>query len=230
MDNDKFQKPSSCVVFNWPEFHSPPKCNLYVYNILYFIQTKPKFTPWLVGSKIPYQLRLSCHLFYKVKSHQLCWKPRTLFHLNTGIILFCIFGIQYSARYMDRHKNDDDGVDDDDQICLGLWLREGNQGQTFPLNWDPSLPAGCRIHAELPNHHHHHQWSSLSSSFPIIIIENATKKVTARPRMIDTWMDGSRMINEGFSWQNLAEACALICHLHCGFFCQVKLLSLPHKA
>ena len=43
-------------------------------------------------------------------------------------------GIVYSARYMDRHKNDDDGVDNDDQICMGLWLREGNQGQTFPLN------------------------------------------------------------------------------------------------
>ena len=40
----------------------------------------------------------------------------------------------------------------------------------------------------------------------IIIIKNATKKVTARPRMIDTWMDGSRMINEGFLWHNLAEA------------------------
>ena len=57
-----------------------------------------------------------------------------MFPLNTGIILYCIFGIMYSARYMDRHKNDDDGVDDDDQICMGLWLRDGNQGQTFPLN------------------------------------------------------------------------------------------------
>ena len=46
---------------------------------------------------------------------------------------------------------------------------------------------------------------TLHHNIYIIIIENATKKVTARPRMIDTWMDGSRMINEAKSGRGIAH-------------------------